>query len=203
VEARGQPFAQAAFGLVQVDSGNADLGESEFMRPGTKLLHPLPTVEEVVSGHPPILGSRDLHWTGEADCAAFAAALAPRLHDACIELRGDLGAGKTTFVRHLLQALGVEGRVKSPTYTVLESHTLPGLEISHFDFYRFTGPREWHDAGFREVFAAPGLKLVEWPDKVEGLLPPPDLRLLIRIAGEHRRDVTLQACTAQGLGLLK
>ena len=126
-----------------------------------------------------------------------------RLRDAYVELRGDLGAGKTTFVRHLLRALGVSGRIKSPTYTVLEPYSLPGLEISHFDFYRFADPREWEDAGFRDVFAAPGLKLAEWPQKAEPLLPLPDLRLHIEVIDETQRKVTLQALTPRGVELLE
>ena len=127
----------------------------------------------------------------------------PALRDAFIELRGPLGAGKTTFVRHLLRALGVQGRIKSPTYTVLEPYELPGLAVSHFDFYRFEDPREWEDAGFREIFAAPGLKLVEWPQKAEALLPPPDLRVSIEALDETRRQVTLQAFTPRGVELLQ
>ena len=154
--------------------------------------------------HAPILESRSLHWADEAACADFAAWLArqPALHDACIALDGALGAGKTTFVRHLLQALGVHGRIKSPSYTVLEPYALPGLAVAHFDFYRFDDPREWEDAGFREVFAAPGLKLVEWPQKAGTLLPTPDLRLAINALDEARREVTLQALTPRGLELL-
>ena len=101
------------------------------------------------------------------------------LKHAFLTLQGPLGAGKTTFVRHLLRALGVEGRIKSPTYTVMEPHHAHGLDIAHFDFYRFNDPREWEDAGFRDVFAAPGLKLAEWPDKAAGALPTPDLALHI------------------------
>ena len=100
-------------------------------------------------------------WPDEAATQAFAERLAlePALHDAFITLHGTLGAGKTTFVRHLLRALGVAGRVKSPTYAVVEPHEARGLSIWHFDFYRFSDPREWEDAGFRDIFAAPGLKL--------------------------------------------
>jgi tRNA threonylcarbamoyladenosine biosynthesis protein TsaE len=154
--------------------------------------------------HPPILGTRSLQWPDEAACAAFAAALArhPALRDAYIELRGELGAGKTTFVRHLLQALGVRGRIKSPSYTVLEAYALPGLTVSHFDFYRFRDPREWEDAGLREVFAAPGLKLAEWPQKAEPLLPLPDLRVCIEALDDQHRSVTLQALTPRGMELL-
>ena len=129
------------------------------------------------NAHPTILETRAWHWADEAACAAFARRLARQtgLERAFLTLHGPLGAGKTTFVRHLLRALGVTGRIKSPTYTVLEPHHAPGLDIAHFDFYRFNDPREWEDAGFRDVFAQPGLKLAEWPDKAAGALPRPDL----------------------------
>ena len=154
--------------------------------------------------HAPILETRTTVWPDEAACAAFAAIMAQRaeVRDAFIELHGPLGAGKTTFVRHLLRALGVLGRVKSPTYAVVEPYALPGLDISHFDFYRFEDPREWDDAGFRDVFAQPGLKLAEWPEKAAGRLPQADLRLWIEPVDEQRRDVTLQACTLRGKALL-
>ncbi|MEN9416917.1 MAG: hypothetical protein RI988_537 [Pseudomonadota bacterium] len=113
-----------------------------------------------------------------------------------------MGAGKTTFVRHLLRALGVTGRIKSPTYAVLEPHEVPGLEISHLDFYRFADPREWDDAGLRDVFAQPGLKLAEWPDKAGGQLPVPDLQLSLAYAGDDTRRVLAEARTPRGLELL-
>ena len=128
-----------------------------------------------------ILETRVWQWADEAACAAFAQRLARQagLASAFLTLQGPLGAGKTTFVRHLLRALGVQGRIKSPTYTVMEPHHARGLDIAHFDFYRFNDPREWEDAGFREVFAGPGLKLAEWPDKAAGALPTPDLALQV------------------------
>ena len=154
--------------------------------------------------HASILGSRLVDWPDEAACAAFAATLAarPALRDAYLELHGPLGAGKTTFVRHLLRALGVQGRIKSPTYAVVEPYALPGLAVSHFDFYRFEDPREWADAGFRDLFAAPGLKLAEWPEKAAAVLPPADLRLAIESLDEHRRRVRIEAGTPRGLSLL-
>ena len=109
-------------------------------------------------------------WKDEAATQLFAAALAarPALRDCYVELHGELGAGKTTLTRHLLHALGVTGRIKSPTYTVVEPYELPAsperpyaLQIWHFDFYRFNHPSEWEDAGFRDIFASPGLKLAE------------------------------------------
>jgi tRNA threonylcarbamoyladenosine biosynthesis protein TsaE len=158
----------------------------------------------MMSLHAPILETHTLTWPDEAACAAWAGALAarPGLRDACIELHGPLGAGKTTFVRHLLRALGVQGRVKSPTYAVLEQYALPGLDILHFDFYRFSDPREWDDAGFRELFAQPGLKLCEWPERAAGRLPPADLSLHIEPLEDDSRRVTVQAGTPRGLELL-
>ena len=145
--------------------------------------------------HPPILESRSTTWTTESDCAAFAESLAhkPAIDDAFIALEGPLGAGKTTFARHLLRSLGVTGRIKSPTYALLEPYELPGLRASHLDFYRFDDPREWVDAGLREVFEQPGLKLVEWPDKAAGLLPAADLRVCITPRHDDVRDVSVHA----------
>lgn len=155
--------------------------------------------------HPVILETRTVAWPTEAACALHAQALAarPALREAFLELHGPLGAGKTTFVRHLLRALGVSGRIKSPTYAVMEPYELPGLAVSHFDFYRFNDPREWADAGFRDVFAAPGLKLAEWPEKAAGQLPEPDLRLMIEPdADGDGRSVRAEALTPRGLELL-
>ena len=154
--------------------------------------------------HAPILGRRTLHWADEAACAVFAEELAtrPALANAFIALDGPLGAGKTTFVRHLLRALGVQGRIKSPTYAVLEPHQAGTLAIAHFDFYRFDDPREWADAGFRDLFAQPGLKLAEWPEKAAGMLPLPDLHMHIAPLEDEGRQVMLAACTARGVELM-
>jgi tRNA threonylcarbamoyladenosine biosynthesis protein TsaE len=155
--------------------------------------------------HAPILGTLSIPWPDEAACARFAQGLARHdaLRNASIELQGPLGAGKTTFVRHLLRALGVQGRIKSPTFAVVEPYELPGLSISHFDFYRFTDPREWEDAGFRDLYAAPGLKLAEWPENAAAMLPVPDLRLHIDVLDDDRRQVRAEACTPRGVQLLQ
>lgn len=154
-----------------------------------------------------ILGSRTQHWADEADCEASARALAarPALRDAYVELHGPLGAGKTTFARHLLRALGVAGRVKSPTYAVLEPYELASGAVWHFDFYRFDDPQEWEDAGFRDIYAGPGLKIAEWPEKAQGLLPVPDLRIEIAFGGDEAgvgREAIFTAHSARGRELL-
>jgi tRNA threonylcarbamoyladenosine biosynthesis protein TsaE len=164
--------------------------------------------------HPPIVGtlralaSCELCWHDESDTAHHAQALAahPLLPMACIELAGELGAGKSTWVRYLLRALGVSGRIKSPTYAVVEPHqgqtTQGPLAIWHFDFYRFQDPREWEDAGFRDLFASPGLKLCEWAEQARAFLPTPDLRLHIQPQDDGRRQVLVQAFSARGQELL-
>ena len=153
--------------------------------------------------HLPIVKS--LRWPDETATQLFAAALAaqPALRHALVELHGDLGAGKTTLVRHLLRALGVQGRVKSPTYAVVEPYELPDLNVWHFDFYRFSDPREWEDAGFRDIFASPGLKLAEWPEKAAGFLPRADLVIHLEACDDEARQVTLTAHTPAGLALLQ
>jgi tRNA threonylcarbamoyladenosine biosynthesis protein TsaE len=146
-----------------------------------------------------------LHCRDESGTQQLATALAanPALQHAFIELQGDLGAGKTTLVRHLLRALGVQGRIKSPTYAVVEPHELPGLAIWHFDFYRFNDPLEWEDAGFRDIFASPGLKLAERPEKAGALLPRADLLIRMEAQADESRDITLTAQTSVGESLLK
>ena len=146
-----------------------------------------------------------LLWTSEADTQAFAVRLADALQavggDAFIALHGDLGAGKTTLVRHLLYALGVTGRIKSPTYAVVESYALPAFAVWHLDFYRFNNPQEFEDAGLRDIFVSSGLKLVEWPDKADGHLPAADWQLHLSSAGETSRTVQLRGHSSRGAQL--
>jgi len=145
-----------------------------------------------------------LLWADERATRAFAMALAaqPGIQHAFIALHGDLGAGKTTLVRHLLRALGEPGRIKSPTYAVVEPYELPHLNVWHFDFYRFADPREWEDAGFRDIFSSPGLKLAEWPEKAQPMLPVADLDIAIATQSQSQRRATLTAHTPIGLALL-
>jgi tRNA threonylcarbamoyladenosine biosynthesis protein TsaE len=149
-----------------------------------------------------------LLWQDEAATRDFATRLAalPSVRNATLELHGDLGAGKTTLVRHLLRALGVQGRVKSPTYAVVEPYEVDvqgqPLSIWHFDFYRFNDPREWEDAGFRDLFSSPGLKLAEWPEKAAGLMPVADLAIHLDVNADESRSVRLVAATPTGQALL-
>jgi tRNA threonylcarbamoyladenosine biosynthesis protein TsaE len=107
-----------------------------------------------------------------------------------VQLIGDLGAGKTTLVRATLRALGHAGRVRSPTYTLVEPYSLATdlgpLDVYHFDLYRFVDPAEWADAGFREYFDTGAICLVEWPQKAGGLLGVPDLEFTLEPEGEGR-----------------
>ena len=158
--------------------------------------------------HPLIVKS--IAWQDEAATQTFAQDLAkrPAIRNAMVELRGDLGAGKTTFVRHLLKSLGVRGRIKSPTYAVVEPYNLSAacldaeFNIWHFDFYRFNDPREWEEAGFRDIFASVGLKLVEWPEKAGEYLPEPDLLIAIETHTDASRAVSLTAYTFAGAELV-
>ena len=134
----------------------------------------------------------------EAATLRLGEALAPGIGPGrVIHLRGELGAGKTTVARGLLRALGYAGRVKSPTYAVVEPYTLSRLHLYHFDFYRFSEKAEWVNSGFRDYFSPATACIVEWPERAGGLLAPPDLEIRLEIAGEARRAL-VQACTPAG-----
>jgi len=130
--------------------------------------------------------------------AELARALVPGL---VIYLCGNLGAGKTALVRAVLRGLGYEGKVKSPTFTLVELYAISSLTIYHFDLYRFGDPREWVEAGFRDYFGADTVCLVEWPEKAEGVLPPADLRITLQIQGSGR-SVEIEAGTKAGIQCL-
>lgn len=140
----------------------------------------------------------DLNLADEAATLAFGARLARALTPGLrIWLQGDLGAGKTTLARGLLRELGYLDRVKSPTYTLVELYALSRFNLYHFDLYRFADPDEWEDAGFREYFNPASVCLVEWPEKADGRLPAPDLRICLDI-GEHGRSLRITGLTEAG-----
>lgn len=139
--------------------------------------------------------TRDL--ADEAATLHFGAVLAKVIQpNLTIYLHGDLGAGKTTLVRGLLRALGYVGKVKSPTYTLVESYEIKSngdleldqskldqskLNLYHFDLYRFNDDEEWEAAGFRDYFNAESVCLIEWPEKAQNVLPTPDLNITFTI----------------------
>lgn len=129
----------------------------------------------------------------------LAAAIQPGL---VIFLEGDLGAGKTTLSRALIQALGHRGPVKSPTYALVEVYVVSSLYLYHFDFYRFESPEEFLDAGFGEYFSEASVCLVEWPDKAAPFLPSPDLRIHLQHAGSAR-VARLEATSTRGASCLR
>ncbi len=139
-----------------------------------------------------------LHLPGAAATERVGAALAPALEGGMvITLHGDLGAGKTTLVRGVLRGCGYEGPVKSPTYALVEYYPFSSLYLYHFDFYRFADPDEWETAGLADCFRSDSACLVEWPERVAGLLPLPDLDLALAHAGEGR-DLVVTAATPHG-----
>jgi tRNA threonylcarbamoyladenosine biosynthesis protein TsaE len=118
---------------------------------------------------------------------ALARVLAPGLS---LHLHGDLGAGKTFLTRALLHAAGHEGRVKSPTYTLVEPYTITlegrSIELMHFDLYRMGSPEEFIEAGFREHFGAGKVCVVEWPEQAAGLIPAAEIDVFLSAEGEGR-----------------
>jgi tRNA threonylcarbamoyladenosine biosynthesis protein TsaE len=134
----------------------------------------------------------------EAATVTFGAILA----QACkgrglLTLQGNLGAGKTTLSRGLIQGLGHQGKVKSPTYTLVEPYETGNYRIFHYDLYRLSDPEELEFLGMREQLGNDCLTLVEWPEKGATLLPPADLSLVLALEGTGRR-VSWSAGTPEG-----
>ena len=212
-----QPSLQASLRAGQIHRADPDLGKSQRRSlPLQRQQQPIGPCSghsvQVTTGsiHLTILETRTLAWPDEARCALTAQRMAarPGLGKALLTLHGDLGAGKTTFTRHLLQALGIGGSIKSPTYALVEPYEAPpgpgrpGFPVSHFDFYRFQDPQEWEDAGLRELVAGPGLRLVEWPEMAGDLLPRADLAVHIGIGDGEARSVRFDALSPLGQALL-
>jgi tRNA threonylcarbamoyladenosine biosynthesis protein TsaE len=118
-------------------------------------------------------------------------------------MQGDLGAGKTTMVRGILRGLGFNGKVKSPTYTILETYDINlenglKLSINHFDLYRFNDEEEWEAAGFRDAFNADSVSLIEWPEKAMNCLPQADIEVHLSMRKNGGRIATLVTPSDQG-----
>jgi tRNA threonylcarbamoyladenosine biosynthesis protein TsaE len=142
------------------------------------------------------------HWTtylpDEGATASLGAKLAAGIGPGMrIYLRGDLGSGKTSLIRGLLRALGVEDTVKSPSYALVELYVVSRLNLYHFDFYRFLDAHEFEDAGLGGYFHGKGVCLVEWPERAGDALPPPDLELSLAYTGTGR-EISVKAHSAAG-----
>jgi tRNA threonylcarbamoyladenosine biosynthesis protein TsaE len=147
-----------------------------------------------------------LELDDEAATLAFGSALGKLIvPNLTIYLHGDLGAGKTTLVRGLLHGLGFTGKVKSPTYTLVEPYESLSTEngvmnLYHFDLYRFNDEDEWEAAGFRDYFNTESICLIEWPEKAEHILPTPDIDIYFTIKSSGRNvrvdahSVTAETC---------
>ena len=156
------------------------------------------------------------HCADEASTIELGAALAQamvrcELPGLLITLRGDLGAGKTTLVRAILRGLGVTGRIKSPSYALVEPYAIERKSLKlkgtlqtnayHIDLYRFSDPNEWDDAGLRELLDGRSLCLVEWPERAPALLPQADLDITLNPSPQGR-EIDLQSGSPVGAAML-
>jgi len=143
-----------------------------------------------------------LDLADEAATLAFGESLAKAIKPGLtLYLHGDLGAGKTTLVRGLIHALGYIGKVKSPTYTLIENYRIEipaaAFDLYHFDLYRFNDDEEWEAAGFRDYFNDQSVCVIEWPEKAQHVLPQPDLNLTFTFQGTGRQ-LSLDSPTDKG-----
>lgn len=173
-----------------------------MMKPAMPVPHPNPP-PQAGEGTNDRCANLSFFLADESATLALAQRLAMRLKPGMvIYLHGDLGAGKTTLVRGVLNALGYTGRVKSPTYTLVEPYNAAGLEFRHFDLYRLHDEEEWEAAGFRDEFDGQNIFFVEWPENALGLIPQADVEIAFEIL-PHGRNVEIKGNTPTGRACLK
>ena len=200
VKAVRQPLLQARFGLMQVGIADTDCLKAQFLAPLLDLSGQRSVIHKLgcVNLHEPNDSRIKVSLIDEVATGAFAARLAREIKPGMvIYLRGDLGAGKTTLVRGILHALGYCGRVKSPTYTLLEQYHAGGLHLRHFDLYRFDDEGEWEAAGFRDEFDGSNVCMVEWPQNAQALMPEADIEIRFDIL-PHGRSIEVLANSQTG-----
>ncbi|BBN80616.1 tRNA (adenosine(37)-N6)-threonylcarbamoyltransferase complex ATPase subunit type 1 TsaE [Pseudoalteromonas sp. A25] len=138
------------------------------------------------------------HLADEAQTVAMGERLCKYIRNgAVLFLHGDLGAGKTTLSRGIVQGMGHTGKVKSPTYTLVEPYELENVSIYHFDLYRLGDPEELEYMGIRDYFSPDAICIIEWPQKGEGFIPTPDLNVEMAYDGEQR-TITVTANSERG-----
>ena len=141
--------------------------------------------------------------SNEEATRAFAARISRTLpKDLTIYLQGNLGVGKTTFVRFVLQSLGYEGLVKSPTYTLVESYEIASHKFFHFDLYRLTDPAELEYIGVRDYFEENAIRFIEWPERGMNCLPKADLALFFELIDDEKRELTIKAYNDVGITMM-
>jgi tRNA threonylcarbamoyladenosine biosynthesis protein TsaE len=198
--AAGEPCPQPFFTWTQVAVRDADLLKPELPAPALDVAGERSQIRRLRFHflHTPNFKPQFSRFLPDAAATlelgrALAQVLEPGL---IVWLEGDLGAGKTTLARGILRGLGYAGRVKSPTFTLVEAYSFFKLNLYHFDFYRFNDPRELADSGLTELFNETAVCLIEWPEKASGL-PRADVRIRIRVTDDGR-TVDLHADTELG-----
>jgi tRNA threonylcarbamoyladenosine biosynthesis protein TsaE len=152
--------------------------------------------------------------SSEDDCLALAKKIGLMLQSLPVNnpgfhvwLIGDLGSGKTTLVRCILQVLGYAGKVKSPTYNLCEPYSVvindQKTAVHHFDLYRMNHALEWEEAGFKDILNQAGVNFIEWPEKAENSLPSPDWKIHLKYVSETIRNGSIEGVSPLGNQLLK